>query len=76
MNFLKQITSTLTVLIIIPISIKSNWSLHLGWSILGMFLLIMGLLVMVPTIFFFYSNRKKHIWPMVSNQNIDACSYL
>jgi len=67
MNLLKQITSFIlpvTVLIIVPINIESNWSILFGWnSIFGLILIIAGLMIMGLTISSFIRIGKGTLAP-------------
>jgi protein-S-isoprenylcysteine O-methyltransferase Ste14 len=67
MNLLKQITSfilPITVLILVPINIESNWSVTLGWNlILGLILIIVGLVIMALTISSFIRVGKGTLAP-------------
>jgi len=67
MNLLKQITSfilPITVLIIVPIYIESDWSIPFGWNlILGLILIIAGLVIMVLTISSFIRIGKGTLAP-------------
>jgi protein-S-isoprenylcysteine O-methyltransferase Ste14 len=67
MNLLKQITSFIlpvTVLIIVPINIESNWSVVLSWNlILGSILIVAGLMIMGLTISSFIRIGKGTLAP-------------
>jgi len=67
MNLLKQIISFIlpvTVLIIVPINIESNWSILFGWNLIfGFILIIAGLTIMVLTISTFIQIGKGTLAP-------------
>jgi protein-S-isoprenylcysteine O-methyltransferase Ste14 len=67
MNLLKQIISfilPITVLIIVPINIETDWSITFGWNlILGLILIIIGLIIMGLTISSFIRIGKGTLAP-------------
>jgi protein-S-isoprenylcysteine O-methyltransferase Ste14 len=67
MNLLKQIISfilPITVLIIVPINIETDWSIIFGWNlILGSILVIAGLMMMALTISSFIRIGKGTLAP-------------
>lgn len=67
MNLLKHLVSLVlpvTVLIIVPFNIESNWSIQFGWNlILGLILMTAGLVIIVLTISSFIRIGKGTLAP-------------